>query len=321
MRKISIMIPTFDQAAYIEKCVQSAQMQDYGNLEIVISDDSRDDSIKNIFETHFASDERVRYFRNANRLGRVGNYHDTLYEKANGDYVLNLDGDDWLTDSSYISKACKILENHPEVVCVLGRIQYLDEREAKIIDGDSYDNFPEIMDGFEYLSLSAQKQVPFNHLSALYRRHEAKELNFYTVDTVWTDSESLFRLIYTGKVALINEFAGVWRIHEENESRSFYRGVKVEELFLSEQSVADFCSPTAKSKGFDVDAWLDLWKYDHVKEFIVFSLKDGKIKRILELLNFLIRKHARFLMRKTPNLLFDISLRVSAYIKRAWATR
>ena len=34
-------------------------------------------------------------------LGRVGNYRKTLYEYSSGDYVLNLDGDDWLLDTNF----------------------------------------------------------------------------------------------------------------------------------------------------------------------------------------------------------------------------
>jgi cellulose synthase/poly-beta-1,6-N-acetylglucosamine synthase-like glycosyltransferase len=59
-------------------------------------------------------------------LGRVGNHHNLLYNLAKGEYVLNLDGDDYLTDSFFISSAIKLFKKDKEVVLVGGKYKRLD---------------------------------------------------------------------------------------------------------------------------------------------------------------------------------------------------
>lgn len=78
-KKATIMIPTYNQPQYIMQCVESAMAQDYSNLEIVISDDSTNDETEKIIKEKYIQDPRIKYFHNIVRLGRVGNYHHTLY--------------------------------------------------------------------------------------------------------------------------------------------------------------------------------------------------------------------------------------------------
>jgi glycosyltransferase involved in cell wall biosynthesis len=109
MALVSILIPTFNQAGYIGQAVKSALQQDWPELEVVVSDDGSSDDTQHVLEKYH-DDERVRLSRNAENLGRVGNYRKCLYELANGDWALILDGDDYLIDSSYISKAMSLAQ-------------------------------------------------------------------------------------------------------------------------------------------------------------------------------------------------------------------
>ena len=127
MSKVSIMIPTFNQPQYIEQAVDSALMQDYEDVEIVVSDDSDNLDTFRIYEKKYAKNHKIKYFKNSSNLGRVGNYHKTLYERATGTYVLNLDGDDYLTDPHYLSKAVEILDQNRRLTCVFAKIKIFDE--------------------------------------------------------------------------------------------------------------------------------------------------------------------------------------------------
>lgn len=52
-------------------------------------------------------------------MGRVRNYHNILYTHATGDWVVNLDGDDYYVDKTFISTAIKDIQKaseHTEVV-------------------------------------------------------------------------------------------------------------------------------------------------------------------------------------------------------------
>lgn len=143
------------------------------------------------------------------------------------------------------------------------------------------------------------------------------KIGFYNVETVWADSQSLFRLIYLGKIAIIDKSVAVWRLHGINESRSFYLNVNIQELFKSEQSAFDFFVENNKSvKNFDAKAWLEKWKYEHTKEFIIFHLKENSLNKIKILLRYLWSYDRFFLLKILFKLLNDVGIRSLQHIYR-----
>jgi len=218
IKYVTIMIPTFNQSKYIEQCINSVLEQDYLNIEIIISDDSTNNETTQIVQDKFLVYHNVKYFRNNPPLGRVNNYHTTLYEHASGDYVLNLDGDDWLIDSHYISKAVKILNSDKMIVCVIGNQITFEEKAGKFIDTRLNKFLKPINDGNILFLDYPNKEISINHMTTVYRRIDAMAINFYRMDTRSSDRESLLRLILGKKVGYIDGIAGAWRLHEKNFS-------------------------------------------------------------------------------------------------------
>src|SRR3954451_9049882 len=100
--KVSVLIPTYNQSRYVLRAIESALAQDYPLLEVLVRDDCSADDTRIVVE-HFIAGHRtapVRYHRNAVNLGILRNYHDGLYEGATGEWVVNLDGDDFFLDST-----------------------------------------------------------------------------------------------------------------------------------------------------------------------------------------------------------------------------
>ena len=120
--KVTIMIPVYNQARYIREAIDSALMQTYSNLEVIVGDDASTDATAKIVAE--INDPRLRYMRNSNNLGRTGNYKNLLYNHATGDYVVNLDGDDYYTDPDFISEAVKLIKDDPKVVMVTARASW-----------------------------------------------------------------------------------------------------------------------------------------------------------------------------------------------------
>ncbi len=214
-RKVSILIPTFNQGLYISSAIQSAIQQTYKNIEILISDDASKDGTERIVKKYL-DDKRVKYFRNQSNLGRVKNYRKALYELATGDWVLNLDGDDYLYDKDFIKTAVSLIQQYEDVILVGGGCIYknLDDGYEAVVVPTKKDI--EYIEGKE-LFLSWFKR-PLAHLSVLYNREAAIRIGFYNKDIISSDWESILRLLLEGKVILINKIAGVWRMHKKNIS-------------------------------------------------------------------------------------------------------
>ncbi|MFD2826876.1 glycosyltransferase family 2 protein [Leeuwenhoekiella polynyae] len=213
------MVPTYGQELFIEKSVRSAMDQDYPNLEIIISDDCSPDNTRRICENLALEDERITYYYNSKNLGRVKNYHETLYHRANGDYVVNLDGDDCFVDNEFISKGLGCIigfkeKQKPLVYVACKRLNYIDHQIDVVHD---IENNTEVLSGEDFLS-GMYTKYKFSHLTTIYNRDPALKLNFYSKDFISSDTESLVKLISLSNVIVSKDIVGQWNAVGNNES-------------------------------------------------------------------------------------------------------
>ena len=92
--KVSIVVPVYGVEKYIEDCLNSLIHQSYSNLEMVVIDDGSNDSSGIIADTFAAKDERIKVIHIDNR-GAAGARNEGL-DACTGDYIMFVDGDDWL---------------------------------------------------------------------------------------------------------------------------------------------------------------------------------------------------------------------------------
>ncbi|MCJ7774486.1 MAG: glycosyltransferase, partial [Desulfobacterales bacterium] len=187
---VTIIIPTYNQAAYLEDAVKSALEQDYANLEIIIADDCSSDETSEIVKK-FMSDGRLKYYRNVTNLGRTANYRRSLYELASGDWVLNLDGDDYLIDKNYISFALQQIGRHENVVLFTAGIENVWQQGFRSPKTHRLVKQQICIEGIDLFFNWYQYKIP--HLSSLYHRQTACRIGFYSVDITSADWESLLR--------------------------------------------------------------------------------------------------------------------------------
>jgi len=212
--KVAIMIPTYNQEEFIRDAVESALMQTYPNLEVIVGDDASTDSTYEIVTQ--IDDKRLKIVRNAKNLGRTHNYRNLLYNHATGDFVVNLDGDDYYTDPDFIADAVNLINGDPQVVLVEARARW---------SSSGISHLSEIPNNSELSGLEILKGMPnrkffFQHMASLYRRDVALDLDFYRFPGISSDWESLYRLVLRGKIRYLNKIVGTWRIHGENETAS-----------------------------------------------------------------------------------------------------
>jgi glycosyltransferase involved in cell wall biosynthesis len=208
------MIPTYNQSTFILDAIESALAQNYSNLEIIVGDDASTDATSEIVSK--ISDRRLKYFLNEINLGRVGNYKNLLYQHATGDYVVNLDGDDYFTDPNFIDEAVKLITSNQNIVMVV----------AKASMKTAIEEIPSLLPktrestGLKILSEIPRREYMMMHMAVLYSRKKAIEIDFYRANEISSDWESLYRLILHGNVGYLDRNIGVWRIHANNETNT-----------------------------------------------------------------------------------------------------
>lgn len=93
--KFSIMTPVYKVEQYLPECIESVLDQTYGNFEFILVDDGSPDHSGEICEQYAEKDSRIRVFHKPNG----GLVHTRRYalERAQGDYYVFLDSDDYLS--------------------------------------------------------------------------------------------------------------------------------------------------------------------------------------------------------------------------------
>jgi glycosyltransferase involved in cell wall biosynthesis len=216
--RLSVSIPTYNHDRYIARAIESVLAQDYPHLEIVVSDDCSTD--RTLEAARFYAGDKVKVTRTPRNLGRVANYRRCLYELTSGDWAVNLDGDDYYDDPTFFSAAMKALVNHPEAVLYAAGCKGLIEaRGTTRVTPLNVSAELTIMDGLDYV-LGWPELGASQHFAVIYNRHLALETDFYLLDSLGTDTDSLCRLALKGKVLVANKHVGVWTQHDGNASYS-----------------------------------------------------------------------------------------------------
>ena len=264
---VTIAIPTYNNEKYIADAVKSAMAQDYANLEILIVDDASKDNTEKTVEP-FCTDPRVFYFRNEQNIGRVANYRKALYQLAKGQWYLNLDGDDYLTDPAFISKSMQWIKTYDDVVMVAGACQRMVNEKQDYIIHSKHSEELLCIDGKKYfLGLPAQEMY-FSHLTTIYNRKRAMDIDFYGEDILSADFESIYRLILTGNIVSYNKIVGVWRIHDTNvSSNSFFLIAEIIKNFRFVDNSALFAAGYLEKK--EISSWKKIYTVQIIESYIL----------------------------------------------------
>jgi glycosyltransferase involved in cell wall biosynthesis len=164
---ITVLMPVYNCAAYIESAVRSVLDQTYTDFEFLIIDDgSTDDTRKKILQFN---DERIIFFPRK-REGLVGQLNFGL-KWARGEFVARTDGDDIMLPHR-LRIQLRFLESHQDVGVVGSSFIKIDAKENRI----GIERFP-----------STDKDIrnalpvynPISHPSVMYRRSPVMNVGGY----------------------------------------------------------------------------------------------------------------------------------------------
>ena len=98
MKKVSIIIPIYNVAEYLPRCIESVLNQDNIDLEVLLINDGSTDTSGEICEEYAKNDRRVRVFHQEN--SGVSAARNKGIEESSGDWITFVDADDWIEPNS-----------------------------------------------------------------------------------------------------------------------------------------------------------------------------------------------------------------------------
>lgn len=103
---VSVIVPCYNVAKYVELCVQSIEHQEYSNIEIILVDDGSTDGTGQICDKLAGKDGRIRVVHKEN--AGVSAARNTGIDISTGEYICFVDGDDFV-EKDYIKYLLDLL--------------------------------------------------------------------------------------------------------------------------------------------------------------------------------------------------------------------
>jgi GT2 family glycosyltransferase len=120
VRSVSVIVPSYNYARFLEDCVRSVLSQDGVDLRVLILDDASTDSSVEVASRLAVADPRIELRVHTRNRGHINTYNEGI-AWAGGTYTVLLDSDDMLSPGS-LSRSSELLDAHPEVGLVYGRV-------------------------------------------------------------------------------------------------------------------------------------------------------------------------------------------------------
>lgn len=178
---VSVIVPVYNTARYLNQCVDSIINQSLKEIEIIFVDDGSTDNSVEILKQYQAKDSRIKIIRQENQYAGVA--RNRGMEEATGKYLSFLDSDDFF-DLEMLKKCYFCAEENQADIVVFGYKMY-DDKQQKIISYnlDLARHFPKGVFSADDLGedlYQAVNPVPWNKL---FRREfvEAHHLRFEAI--------------------------------------------------------------------------------------------------------------------------------------------
>lgn len=161
MIDFSLIIPVYNTANYLEKCICSivAQKNVTGKYEVImINDGSTDNSEEVILKYQKKYPDLIKYYKQKN--GGVSSARNFGVKKSKGKYLFFIDSDDYL-DLFILSKLEEVIKEEPDVIRINSRdVKETGDTIQEIIIAEAFDEFSLIKEIMKKKSL----EVPWGYI-------------------------------------------------------------------------------------------------------------------------------------------------------------
>lgn len=129
--RFSIIVSFYNIEKYVRKCMDSIISQSYSEFEVIAVDDGSTDDTGNILDHYSEVDSRIKVIHKKNE--GVNKARKTATSKCAGDYIVVVDGDDWIS-TDYLEKIDKVLRDTDKEVDIVitGYVEAYEDKNINI---------------------------------------------------------------------------------------------------------------------------------------------------------------------------------------------
>lgn len=223
---VTLITPTYNQAAYLEETIESVLNQDYPKIEYIVINDGSTDGTAHVLEKYA---DRITIINQTN-IGQA-NTLNKGWSTAKGKYLSYLSSDDKLRPNA-ISELVAVLESDTNIACVFPDSDLIDEH-AKVIKTN-------VCQPFSLTNLVIRQECHIGP-GAVFRAAAFKKLGGWRPDLrLAPDREFWMRLAATGRFEFIRRALAEYRLHRESISyKEVSESVSLEYMHVLDDYFAD----------------------------------------------------------------------------------
>lgn len=129
---VSVVMPSYNHAAYLEEAIASVLRQRGVNFELLICDDGSSDSSGKVLQSQ--SDPRIRVTIHSENRGGCTTLNE-LISQCRADYIALINSDDAWQGEDKLLEQLELLQSNPNIGASFGKADFIDA-ESKIIPDD-----------------------------------------------------------------------------------------------------------------------------------------------------------------------------------------
>ncbi len=257
--KVSICIPTYNHAHFLQDAIGSALAQTYQNLELVVVDNCSTDNTARLVQEYAARDARVHYVRNQINIGAQNNLNRCI-ELASGEYILILCADDLLAPTA-LQKLVQAFYEHPEI-SLAGCSRLIVDKDLRPLNAPYFSRKSEQLAGTKVIRKCLRNGNLIGEPSSVLFRKRDAERGFDTRYRQLIDLEMWFHLLQKGWFSFIPEQLCKIRRHDEQQTKSNLESLSVisdGRLILNEYVINRMSGGVLLQHGWRMQIAFDIW--------------------------------------------------------------
>jgi hypothetical protein len=213
---VTIAIPTFNRAGWLEGCVAAALAQTWGHFEVVVSDNASTDGTAAVLRQF--RDSRLRVMTQATNIGLLHNWNACL-AVARGEYVIFVSDDDIISPHA-LEEYTRLFEQEANLAIAIGLA------DVRLVDEDRIWRSPRseqistgINRGVDILKEYFSDRISIAMCTTMYSRERLLRAGGFPVDLKYAgDMASWLPILMEGTAGFVNKSCALFAVHADSET-------------------------------------------------------------------------------------------------------
>ncbi|CAN5280789.1 N/A [soil metagenome] len=216
--RVSVVVPAYNNADYIERTMDSILAQTYSDIEVIVSDHSSTDDTWNLLQ-RYAADPRVTLLQTEAGGGALANWN-RVSQAASGEYLKLVCGDD-LVSPEIIAEQLAAFDKHPDATLVASSRDIIDANDRPVLRDRGISGIEGSLDGAEAVrrTVIAGTNIFGEPACVMMRRETLESVGWWDSRFPYLIDEATYaRVLFEGRLAVVPRSLAGFRVSDSQWS-------------------------------------------------------------------------------------------------------